>query len=47
MRVAAALIEFVGLAVVAFGLYLLAPWAGIVAAGVAVLVVGLALGAKP
>ena len=46
MRVAAACIEVAGMALLAFGLYLWAPWLGIAAAGLAVLIIGLALGAS-
>jgi len=47
MKVAAACIEVAGMGLMAFGLYLALPWLGIVAAGAAVLVLGLALGTKP
>lgn len=44
MRYLAAIIELFGMALIACGLYLLAPWVGLTAAGVCVFIIGLALG---
>jgi len=38
-----AVLELLGVACVAFGLWLLAPWIGVVALGVGLLIVGLAV----
>jgi hypothetical protein len=40
-------IEAMGMAVIAWGLYGLATWAGIIAAGVFLVVIGAALGRQP
>jgi hypothetical protein len=39
-------VEVLGMAVIAYGLFSVAAWAGIIAAGVFLLIIGLAIGAN-
>lgn len=45
MKYAGLALEVIGAAAIAYALYTVAPWAGLIAAGVFAIVIGIAIGA--
>ena len=47
MKHAGSVFELVGMAVLCFGAYLLAPWLACAVGGIAIILIGQAMGGKP